>query len=300
MATLEHKNIPDTELHPPARVAASDPGAIGAGRGWIDTSGSPYLLKIRNGTNTGWDTIGATGIAIGDAVGSGTSGSVLFVDSSGNLAQANANAYINPSTAELLLTASGATRTPVTLKGTSGQTAALLRFEEHGSSTATAAITASGIIGGSSIIPQQEWFCSLRRIAGAHNLASIGGNGGENSFMLWQPALKSTESHYATITSDQNDFSITPWAGCVLRLTSDASRNITGFTLSGGAVPQGFNVKILNVGANNIVLKHQNTGSAAAYRIITPTGGDLTIAPDGVASLWYDETTGRWRAFPNF
>lgn len=89
MATLEHKNIPDTELHPPARVAASDPGAIGAGRGWIDTSGSPYLLKIRNGTNTGWDTIGATGIAIGGAVGSGTSGSVLFVDSSGNLAQNN-------------------------------------------------------------------------------------------------------------------------------------------------------------------------------------------------------------------
>lgn len=91
MATLEHKNIPDTELHPPARVAASDPGAIGAGRGWIDTSGSPYLLKIRNGTNTGWDTIGATGggIAIGDAVGSGTSGSVLFVDGSGNLAQNN-------------------------------------------------------------------------------------------------------------------------------------------------------------------------------------------------------------------
>lgn len=37
-----------------------DPGKIGAGRIWIDTSGGSgaYRIKIRNAADTGWETVG--------------------------------------------------------------------------------------------------------------------------------------------------------------------------------------------------------------------------------------------------
>jgi hypothetical protein len=55
MANIEHKDITGADaLHPFAEVAASDPGAIGAYKGWIDTSVTPHVLKYRNGANSAW------------------------------------------------------------------------------------------------------------------------------------------------------------------------------------------------------------------------------------------------------
>lgn len=45
-------------IHKFAYVAGSSPGAVGAGKGWIDTSSSPYKLKVRNDANSAWVIVG--------------------------------------------------------------------------------------------------------------------------------------------------------------------------------------------------------------------------------------------------
>lgn len=103
----------------------------------------------------------------------------------------------------------------------------------------------------------------------------------------------------AQITSNQNDYATTDSTSPngnfvpvgVLRLNSDASRNITGFTDG----DTGRRLVLFNVGSFNIVLKNQDAGSTAINRIITGTGGDYTITPDTSATLYYDSTTQRWR-----
>ena len=64
MPTASHAQLTGTALHGPFRYEqGSDPGAVGFGSYWLDTSGSPpFAIKRRNGTNTGWDLVGATGL----------------------------------------------------------------------------------------------------------------------------------------------------------------------------------------------------------------------------------------------
>lgn len=95
----------------------------------------------------------------------------------------------------------------------------------------------------------------------------------------------------AQITASQNDYSPTDWidAGLVLRLNTDASWDITGLT--GGRA--GRAALIFNVGSFDIVLKDDNAGSTAGNRFALD--GDITLAPDTGAVLWYDTITDRWR-----
>lgn len=46
---------------------AVDPGAVGAGVYWLDTSSEPFLSKIRNDSNTGWHDVGIRS-SIGSAI----------------------------------------------------------------------------------------------------------------------------------------------------------------------------------------------------------------------------------------
>jgi hypothetical protein len=94
----------------------------------------------------------------------------------------------------------------------------------------------------------------------------------------------------AQITADQNDYNPAglPAAG-ILRLSSDASRNVTG--LQGGA--DGRVIAIVNVGSNPIVLKDQSAASTATNRFLF--GADLTLAANGAVLLWYDASSSRWR-----
>lgn len=103
--------------------------------------------------------------------------------------------------------------------------------------------------------------------------------------------LRLIDNTPAQITADQDDYN--PGSYAVLRLSSDAPRNITGFVP--GATPQGQLLFVFNVGANNIVLQHQNAGSVEANRLLSNTGVDLTISANEIAFLWYDSTTTRWR-----
>ena len=96
----------------------------------------------------------------------------------------------------------------------------------------------------------------------------------------------------AQITANQDDYNPTGLARAnILRLSSDASRDITGLV-----VPDSGKVLVLfNVGAQNIVLKDESVSSTATYRFAL--NGDITLQPDNSVGLWYDSTSSRWRAF---
>jgi hypothetical protein len=62
-----HKDlVGDEAVHPAAFKDSADPGAVGAGKFWIDTTvGPPYTLKVRDATDTGWEVVGAIATEIG-------------------------------------------------------------------------------------------------------------------------------------------------------------------------------------------------------------------------------------------
>jgi hypothetical protein len=93
----------------------------------------------------------------------------------------------------------------------------------------------------------------------------------------------------AALTGDVNDYA--PGDGDFWRLDSDANRNVTGI----GAGVSGQRLRITNIGAFVIRLKHQNAGSAAANRIIGAGAADVALASNEQAEGWYDATTLRWR-----
>jgi hypothetical protein len=96
------------------------------------------------------------------------------------------------------------------------------------------------------------------------------------------------------ITSNQNDYNPTGLStASVLRLSTDASRDITG--LQGGA--DGRFIIIDNVGSNLIVLKDEGSGSSAANRFALVV--DQYVNPDQLIVLKYDATTSRWRINSN-
>jgi hypothetical protein len=94
----------------------------------------------------------------------------------------------------------------------------------------------------------------------------------------------------AQLTANVNDYNPSGLStASVLRLASDATRQVTG--LSGGG--DGRILALVNVGANAIVLKDADGGSAPANRF--SFGNDVTLAPKQSATLWYDASDSRWK-----
>lgn len=92
------------------------------------------------------------------------------------------------------------------------------------------------------------------------------------------------------LTADQDNYNPSGLSDAVvLRLSSDASRNITG--LAGGS--SGRFAIIHNVGSNNLVLVDESASSTAANRFAL--NGNQTLAADDIAILLYDSTSSRWR-----
>lgn len=99
------------------------------------------------------------------------------------------------------------------------------------------------------------------------------------------------------ITANQNNYA--PMGALVsknkyVRLSSDASRNVTGLKFTDASV-DGEEHYLINVGAFDIVLKHQDTNSTAGNRFINSTGADITLAPNKMAYIVYDGVDSRWR-----
>lgn len=94
----------------------------------------------------------------------------------------------------------------------------------------------------------------------------------------------------AAFTGTQNDYAAA--AGySFARLDGSSTPVITGIT-------DGFDGKrlvIANVGATAIQFNNQDAGSTAGNRIITGTGGNISLAADETMELIYDAVTARWR-----
>ena len=60
MALVYHKNLASGDLHVPGYVGNSDPGAVGIGQYWVDTSAGTgqWTIKVRNSGNTDWEIVG--------------------------------------------------------------------------------------------------------------------------------------------------------------------------------------------------------------------------------------------------
>lgn len=97
------------------------------------------------------------------------------------------------------------------------------------------------------------------------------------------------------LTGDVNDYD--PGDNTFLRLSSDASRTITGFAITSSSNDDGRLLLLRNVGSNDIVLARENAGSSATHRIETGTGGNITLSALDTALLAYDTSTGRWFVF---
>lgn len=98
------------------------------------------------------------------------------------------------------------------------------------------------------------------------------------------------------ITADQNDYSPTGLDdAAVVRLSSDASRTITGIDAStkGG---DGDILTLINVGSFDIVLSDNDSASTATNRMALG-GTDVTLGPGFSITLIYDDTSNIWRTF---
>jgi hypothetical protein len=78
-----------------------------------------------------------------------------------------------------------------------------------------------------------------------------------------------------------------------LFVSTDASRNITGLLATG--IADGVSIRLINDGAQNVVLQHANGGSVAANQFLCPSASDLTVAADTWAEIVRDTTAARWR-----
>ena len=101
----------------------------------------------------------------------------------------------------------------------------------------------------------------------------------------------------AQVTANQTAWDPTgrAWAR-MIRATSDASRDIQG-VLSPTFPQEQFELDVVNVGTNNLVLKHNDTGAAAANRLLLPGDADITFYPGDAITLRYDRVSTRWRTF---
>lgn len=94
-----------------------------------------------------------------------------------------------------------------------------------------------------------------------------------------------------------HDYSPTGLASSIaLRLDGASGAILTG--IAGGT--SGRVLLLVNIGTNNIVLNHDDAGSASANRFLLPNGSNVTVRPHGTALLWWDfgevDTTKRgWR-----
>lgn len=101
----------------------------------------------------------------------------------------------------------------------------------------------------------------------------------------------------AQITSNQNDYAPATNTS-ILRLATDAARNITGLFYNGFDSLSGQDGEmhfIMNVGLFNFTLVNQSASSAAKDRFLSVTGGDVVVAPNEIVAIWRDATTVRWR-----
>lgn len=94
----------------------------------------------------------------------------------------------------------------------------------------------------------------------------------------------------AALSANTNDWSLPEFGGVIRASATGASRDVTGIVARADHV-----YMLINIGTINIVLKHDNAGSAAANRMLLSDALDWTMGPGNCAMLWYDGASSRWR-----
>jgi hypothetical protein len=79
------------------------------------------------------------------------------------------------------------------------------------------------------------------------------------------------------------------------RLAGDAGGTSALGGIDATSAQDGDTFKLVNVSANNVTLNHQDAGSVAANRIISPTGANFVLGADESCEIYYDVTDTRWR-----
>lgn len=93
----------------------------------------------------------------------------------------------------------------------------------------------------------------------------------------------------AQVTSNQDNYNT---GGLdAVRVSSDAPRNITGFT--GGR--RGLYKLIVNTGTSTITIKHLDANSDADNRVYGPGASDISLTAGAAVQLWYDDVDLVWR-----
>ena len=101
----------------------------------------------------------------------------------------------------------------------------------------------------------------------------------------------------AQITSNQNDYAPTGLAtASVLRLSTDANRNVTGLT--GGTA--GRLIRIVNSGTQVLTLVNNSGLSTAANRFSFQNTASIVLNAGDVLDLQYDSTSAVWRSVDKF
>lgn len=94
---------------------------------------------------------------------------------------------------------------------------------------------------------------------------------------------------FPEFTGDQDNLNLGP--GTLFYVTSSAPVSITGILESFN----GRELIIYNVGLQNIAFLNNSTSSALRNRIVTGTGTDVVLSPNGILRFYYGEDIGRWR-----
>jgi hypothetical protein len=133
-----------------------------------------------------------------------------------------------------------------------------LRLYTGGSTTARMDITAAGLILTSIGVANAAFIAPAQLVADTHN---------------YNPAGLSTTR--------------------TLVVTTDASRNLTGLQ----AQAEGFELRLYNAGAFNLVLVHVSGSSSAANQFHCPGGANFTLNTEDIVRLFYYSSAWRVEAF---
>ena len=151
-------------------------------------------------------------------------------------------------------------------------------------------VKSTGRFGFSSLSSSGQSYAPSNDLALSRGAAKVLSLNDDNANGATLAPIPSTPSQ---IASDQNNYN-PAGSGLYLRLSSDASRTLTGLTFTAAQVAGQTHV-LVNVGSQNIVIANESASSTAANRFHNSTGADITLAPDGELNCWYDSTTNRWR-----
>lgn len=92
----------------------------------------------------------------------------------------------------------------------------------------------------------------------------------------------------------QNNFNLSDRL-VYLRCNNATALTLTGFSVAGLAPSPGDTVIIENIGTSTVKVAHQDTGSTAEHRVISPSTAGQIIGANGLIKMVYDGTTDRWR-----